>query len=101
MTARQESETKGAWIIHHARKIALDIGAPAEYSILDEAGKAGELLIRLGATNESTLNKAKVDAVAQSINMNVRTELPHFLRLLRKRRLRTLILITFPTSSWT
>lgn len=87
MTVRQEKETKGAWIIHHARKISLDVGAPAEYSVLDEAGKAGEILIRLGATNESTLDKEKVDAVAQSINMNVRTELPHFLKLLRKRRL--------------
>ena len=87
MTARHEKETKGAWIIHHARKISLDLSAPAEYSVLDEAGKAGELLIRLGASNESTLANAKVAAIAQSINMNVRTELPHFLQLLRKKRL--------------
>ena len=87
MAKSNEKETKGAWIIHHARKISLDLSAPAEYSALDEAGKAGELLIRLGASSESTLDNAKVAAIAQSINMNVRTELPHFLKLLRKKRL--------------
>lgn len=87
MTERHEKETRGAWIIHHARKISLDLSAPAEYSVLDEAGKAGELLIRLGVSNESKLSKEKVYAIARSINMNVRTELPHFLNLLRKKRL--------------
>ena len=85
--AKHEKEVKGAWIIHHARKIALDLSAPAEYSILDEAGKAGELLIRLGASNESTLTNTQVVAIAQSMNMNVRTELPHFLGLLKGKRL--------------
>jgi hypothetical protein len=82
-----DKETKGAWIIHHSRKIISDTAAPAEFSALDEAGKAAELLMRLGETNEATLGKNEVAAIAQSVKLNPRTELPHFLQLLKGRRL--------------
>jgi hypothetical protein len=82
-----DKETKGAWIIHHSRKINSDTAAPAEYSVLDEAGKAAELLMRLGETEEATLGKQEVAAIAQSAKLNPRTELPHFLQLLKDRRL--------------
>ncbi len=82
-----DKETKGAWIVHHSRKIVTDISAPAEYSALDEAGKAAELLIRLGATNETNLTRDKVQAVAKAANLNPRTELPHYLNLLTQKRL--------------
>jgi hypothetical protein len=82
-----DKETKGAWIIHHSRKIISDTAAPAEYSVLDESGKAAELLMRLGETDEATLGKQEVAAIAQSAKLNPRTELPHFLKLLKDRRL--------------
>ena len=82
-----DKETKGAWIVHHARKIAMDMAAPAEYSILDESGKAAELLMRLGAADEGNLARTEVEAIAKSANLNTRTELPHYLRLLERRRL--------------
>lgn len=87
MTSSNDRETRGAWIVHHARKISMDVAAPAEYSILDEAGKAAELLMRLGAANEDNLTTAEVEALAKSANLNVRTELPHYLQLLQNRRL--------------
>lgn len=87
MTSSSDKETKGAWIVHHARKISMDVAAPAEYSILDESGKAAELLMRLGAAEEDNLTKAEVEAIAKSANLNVRTELPHYLQLLQGRRL--------------
>lgn len=87
MTASSDRETKGAWIVHHARKITMDVAAPSEYSVLDEAGKAAELLMRLGASKDDTLSKVEVDAVARSANLNARTELPHFINLLKERRL--------------
>jgi hypothetical protein len=87
MPIENDKETKGAWIIHHSRKIAMDVSAPAEFSVIDEAGKAAELLIRLGESNESTLSAAEVNAVAQSVNLNPRRELSHFLDLLKNRRL--------------
>lgn len=87
MTESIDRETKGAWIVHHARKIAMDVAAPAEYSVLDESGKAAELLMRLGASCEDNLTNAEVEAIAKSANLNIRTELPHFLQLLQSRRL--------------
>lgn len=87
MALNLDKETKGAWIIHHSRKIISDTAAPAEYSVLDEAGKASDLLMRLGETEEATLGKIEVDAIAKASNLNPRTELPHYLQLLKKRRL--------------
>lgn len=87
MASSSDKETKGAWIVHHARKISMDVAAPAEYQILDEAGKAAELLMRLGASEEGTLSKIEVEAIARSANLNARTQLPHFLNLLKGRRL--------------
>ncbi|WP_438392335.1 hypothetical protein [Caballeronia sp. DA-9] len=78
---------KGAWIVHHSRKISRDTAAPAEYSALDEAGKATELLMRLGETKEANLKNEEVTAIAKAANLNPRTELPHFLDLLERRRL--------------
>jgi hypothetical protein len=48
MTERLDKETTGAWIVHHGRKIVLDVGAASEFPVLDETAKAAELLIRLG-----------------------------------------------------
>lgn len=65
----------------------MDVSAPAEYSALDEAGKAAELLMRLGASAESNLTTDEVSAIARAANLNARTELPHYLNLLKQRRL--------------
>jgi hypothetical protein len=87
MTSRLEKETKGAWIIHHGRKIALDVNAPAEFPVLDESAKAAELLMRLGESDSVTLAKNEVEAVARAARLNPRSELPHYLNLLEQRRL--------------
>ncbi|MAB23625.1 MAG: hypothetical protein CMK78_04520, partial [Pseudomonadales bacterium] len=82
-----DKETTGAWIIHHSRKIVSDIAAPAEYSVLDEAGKAAQLLMRLGGTQEATLGTREVEAIAMASGLNPRVELPHYIKLLKDRRL--------------
>lgn len=87
MTITMEKTIKGAWIVHHSRKISADTAAPAEYSALDEAGKAAELLMRLGETNESNLKISEVTAIAKAANLNPRIELPHFISLLKAKRL--------------
>lgn len=87
MTISFDKETKGAWVVHHARKITMDVSAPAEFSALEESGKAAELLMRLGAADEDNLSKTEVEAIAKSANLNVRSELPHYLKLLQDRRL--------------
>ena len=75
MTSRIEKETKGAWIIHHGRKIALDVNAPAEFPVLDESAKAAELLMRLGQSDSATLSKNEVEAVARAAHLNPRATL--------------------------
>jgi hypothetical protein len=87
MTSRIEKETKGAWIIHHGRKIALDVNAPAEFPVLDESAKAAELLMRLGQSDSTTLSKNEVEAVARAAHLNPRSELAHYLGILQARRL--------------
>ena len=82
-----DKETQGAWIVHHGRKIALDVSAPPEFPALDETAKATELLIRLGESQETTLSKREVEAVARAAHLNPRSELPHFLQVLENRRL--------------
>lgn len=87
MTENSSNENIGAWIVHHGRKISLDVKAPAEFPTIDEAGKAAELLIRLAETNQTTLTMSEVRAVAYDIGLNPRSQLPHFLDLLQRRRL--------------
>lgn len=87
MTERFEKETKGAWIIHHGRKIAFDVNAPAEFPVIDEAAKAAELLMRLGQSDNTTLSIQEVQAVARAAHLNPRAELPHYLQILEARRL--------------
>jgi hypothetical protein len=84
---RSEKETRGAWIIHHGRKISLDVSAPAEFPALDESAKGADLLTRLAQSDEAELTKAEVDAVAKAAGLNPRSELPHYLNLLSGRRL--------------
>lgn len=87
MTERYEKETRGAWIIHHGRKISLDVSAPSEFPVLDESAKAADLLMRLAQSDDVTLTKVEVDAVARAAGLNPRSELPHYLKLLSSRRL--------------
>jgi hypothetical protein len=82
-----DRETKGAWIIHHGRKISFDVSAPSEFPVLDEAAKSAELLMRLGESGAVTLSNSEVDAVARAAHLNPRSELPHYLSILERRRL--------------
>lgn len=82
-----EKMTKGAWIVHHSRKIMADISAPSEFSALDVSGKAAEFLMRLSSTQGGILKTKEVEAIAKSINLNPRIELQYFIDLFKKKRL--------------
>jgi hypothetical protein len=84
---RREKETRGGWIIHHGRKISLDVSAPAEFPALDESAKASDLLMRLAESDDTGLTKVEVEAVAKAAGLNPRSELPHYLNLLSRRQL--------------
>ncbi len=71
-----ELRTKGAWVVHHGQKTAATINGAAEFPALDAAGKAASLLSRLAATEQATVDKAGVEALAKAAGLNPRIELP-------------------------
>ncbi len=62
--AEKKKEIIGAWVIHHGRKVVLDSNGPAEFPAIDEVAKAATLLTKLGQTNQITLPKLEVRAIA-------------------------------------
>ena len=87
MEKEQKTENKGAWIVHHGRKIALDMHGAGEFPAIDEAAKAANLLTKLGETNQVTLTKEEVKAIAAASGLNPRYETDALLEKLQKKRL--------------
>lgn len=86
-TPASERETKGAWIVHHGEKVALDAYGPAEFPAIEEAAKAAALLSRLSASDDDLLDGKTVRAVAAAARLNPRRELESYLDTLEKKRL--------------
>jgi hypothetical protein len=82
-----DKQTKGAWVVHHGRKVAADIRGAAEYSAIDIACKAASLLARLSETKAITLNNDQVIAAAKIGGLNPKTELEPCLQQLQGRKL--------------
>jgi hypothetical protein len=82
-----EKRARGAWAIHHAQKTAATVNGSAEFSALDTAGKAASLLSQLAASDQITIEKTRVDALAKAAGLNARLEVPALLDLLEGRRL--------------
>ena len=81
------SETLGAWVIHHGRKLQSDQHGAAEFSAIDGAAKSGLLLAGMSASEEVQLSEAQVSALAKTTNINPKTELKTYLDLLKRRQL--------------
>jgi hypothetical protein len=79
--------SKGAWVVHHGQKTAATVNGAAEFPALDAAGKAASLLSQLAATDQTIVEKSRVDALARAAGLNPRIELPELLRVLQRRRL--------------
>lgn len=82
-----EARNKGAWVVHHGKKTSGTVNGSAEFPALDAAGKAASLLSQLSSTDDSTVDKIRVDAFAKSAGLNPRIELPEILNMLERRRL--------------
>jgi hypothetical protein len=85
--ANRTRQTLGAWIVHHGQKTASDINGAAEFPALDTAAKAAGLLSQLSATEQTSLEKDKVEALARAARLNTRIELPQLLEILKRARL--------------
>ena len=82
-----DNKTKGAWIVHHGRKVAADQRGAAEYSAIDLAHKTSALLARLAESNQVVLDNAQVIAAARVGGMNPKMELEASLKQLKDKRL--------------
>lgn len=65
----------------------MDTSGGAEFPAIDEAAKAASLLAKLGETNQVTLKKEEVKAVAVASGLNPRHELNGLLEVLERKRL--------------
>ena len=74
-------------MIHHGRKLVLDANGPAEFPAIDEAAKAATLLAKLGQSNQVSIGKAEVRAIAIASGLNPRYELESLLQVLERKRL--------------
>tara|TARA_A100000171_G_scaffold652_1_gene853 strand:- start:1762 stop:3018 length:1257 start_codon:yes stop_codon:yes gene_type:complete len=70
-----DKNTKGAWIIHHGRKIHGNTNGAAEYSAIDIAAKSAGLLSRMAGSDETQLSSDKVINLAKVGGLNPKTEL--------------------------
>lgn len=87
MAGANEKEIKGAWVIHHGRKLVLDVNGPAEFPAINEAAKAATLLTKLGQTDQATVTKTEARAIAVASGLDPRLELSGLLQVLERKRL--------------
>src|SRR5690606_19904025 len=87
MGTASDREIKGAWVIHHGRKLVLDVNGPAEFPAINEASKAATLLTKLGQTNQATVTKVEARAIAVASGLDPRLELNGLLQALERKRL--------------
>ena|SRR5579875_2393280 len=80
------ARTKGAWVVHHGQKTAGTINGAAEFPAIDAAGKAAGLLSQFAASEQTTLERTRVEALARAAGLNPRIELPELLKVLARRR---------------
>lgn len=81
-----DKNTRGAWIIHHGRKIHGNLNGAAEYSAIDIAAKSASLLARMAGSDETLLTAEKVNVLARVGGLNPKTELRACLEQLEQQK---------------
>ena len=80
-----DKKTTGAWLVHHANKLQQVTGVVSYDNVL-VAGKAAILLSALSASQQTSLSREKVAALARGANVN-KLELEQLLNVLEQHRL--------------
>lgn len=80
-----EKKTTGAWLIHHTTKLQ-QVTNPA-FDRIALAGKAGMLLSALSESQDSTLKKKTIEAIARAAGISPVLELPTLLTKLEENQL--------------
>ncbi len=80
-----EKKTKGAWVLHHARK--LQATTNQDFDAIGFAGKSGTLLSAISAGNQAIVPQKQIDALARANHISPKTEVPAILTELARQRL--------------
>ena len=80
-----DEKTKGAWVIHHARKLQSTLSQ--DFDAIGFAGKSGTLLSAISAEKQLQIPQVRLDALAKANHISPKTELPSILAELTRQRL--------------
>lgn len=80
-----EKKTKGAWLIHHGRKIQATTNQ--DFDAIAFAGKCGTLLSAISAEHQSKISPKRLDALAKANHISPKTEAPAILIELERQKL--------------
>lgn len=80
-----DNKTKGAWVIHHARKLQATLSQ--DFDAIGFAGKSGTLLSAISADTQLQIPQGRLEALAKAHHISPKTELPTILNELARQRL--------------
>jgi len=80
-----EQKTKGAWVIHHARKLQATLSQ--DFDAIGFAGKGGLLLSAISAEKQMQIPQGRLEALAKANQISPKTEMPAILAELGRQRL--------------
>lgn len=80
-----DKKTKGAWLIHHGRKIQATTSQ--DFDAIAFAGKCGTLLSAISAECLSKISQKRLDALARANHISPKTEAPSILSELERQKL--------------
>lgn len=74
---KMDKKTKGAWVIHHARKLESTLSQ--DFDAIGFSGKSGTLLSAISAEKQLQITLGRLEALAKANNISPKTELPSIL----------------------
>lgn len=80
-----DEKTKGAWVIHHARKLQSTLSQ--DFDAIGFAGKSGTLLSAISAERQLQIPQGRLEALAKANHISPKSELPAILSELARQRL--------------
>ncbi len=80
-----EKKTKGAWLVHHGRKIQATTNQ--DFDAIAFAGKCGTLLSAISAERQSQISQQRLDALARANYISPKGEAPTILAELIRQKL--------------
>ena len=80
-----DAKTKGAWLIHHAKKVQATMNH--DFDSIAFSGKAGILLSAISSEDQIIVPKSRLEALAKANGISPRSELPSFIKKFERQKL--------------